>query len=173
MSELRDRAVEKLEKELGSISDKMKKQFAEPCIEYLKKRCDEEDSICEDILQEHKTWEKCYKYVCDQAAKALNRTNGPVWHETVFEWVEDYFHLDDKALEEKRAKEDAERKKRQAAAVQKAKEKKETKKRNGSAGGAKAGSADQPKEKPVPKEKPEPKKKSNEVEGQMDLFSLL
>ena len=163
MSELRDRAVEKLEKELGSISDKMKKQFAEPCIEYLKKRCDEEDSICEDILQEHKTWEKCYKYVCDQAAKALNRTNGPVWHETVFEWVEDYFHLDDKALEEKRAKEDAERKKRQADAAQKAKEKKGKTEVNVTVNV----SLDQN------KKKQESKKKSNEVEGQMDLFSFL
>lgn len=163
MSELRDKAVAKLDRELDAIKERGKKKFAEPCMEYLKKRCDEDGSICEDILQEHKTWEKCYKYVEDQARKALDGHSGPVWHETVYEWVEDYYHLDDKALEEKKAREEAERKKRQDENAKRAKEK--------AAKNKKAGK--QPAAAKAESEKPEPKKKSNEMEGQMDLFSML
>lgn len=165
MSDLRDKALEKLDKELASIVDDAKKKFAQPCIEFLRKRCGEDDSICEDILQEHKTWEKCSKYVNDQARKELGGSSGPVWHETVYEWVEDYFHLDDKALEEKKAKEEAERKKRQAENAKRAKEK--------AAKNSKAGKRPAAvKEKKAESEKPVQKKKANEIDGQMDIFSM-
>lgn len=165
MSDLRDRALEKLDKEYEKIDTDAKKKFAEPCMDFLKKRCGEDDSICEDILQEHKTWEKCRKYVEDQARKELGGSSGPVWHETVYEWVEDYFHLDDKALEEKKAKEEAERKKRQAenAKKEKGKSSKKGKARKQPAAG---------KEKKAESEKTVQKKKTNEIDGQMDIFSM-
>lgn len=91
----------------------------------------------------------------------------PVWHETVYEWVEDYYHLDDKALEEKKAKEEAERKKQQEEAAKKAKEKKKNKKKEKPEVNVTVNvSLDQHKEKPVSQ------KKTNEIEGQMDIFSL-
>lgn len=89
--DVKAKAISKLDSEFLSLKKESDKKFAEPCIDYLKKRCEEDSAICEDILQEHKTWQKCYDYVYDQAKKELNNTSGPVWHETVFEWVEDLF----------------------------------------------------------------------------------
>lgn len=168
MSDLRAMAIEKLDKEFGKIETDAKKKFAEPCMEFLKKRCGEDDSVCEDILQEHKTWEKCRKYVEDQARKELGGSSGPVWHETVYEWVEDYFHLDDKAIEEQRAKEEAERKKR---AEENAKKKRAAKKKTTQNGKAGKQPADV-KGKKSENEKAVQKKKTDEIDGQMDIFSM-
>lgn len=163
--DVKAKAISKLDSEFLSLKKESDKKFAKPCIDYLKKRCEEDSAICEDILQEHKTWQKCYDYVYGQAKKELNNTSGPIWHETVFEWVEDYFHLDDKAIEEQKAKEAAERKKKQEEAAKKAKKKqKPAKKEN------------KPNTKKVERktaEKPAPKKRAKEMEGQMDLFSMM
>lgn len=163
--DVKAKAISKLDSEFLSLKKESDKKFAKPCIDYLKKRCEEDLAICEDILQEHKTWQKCYDYVYGQAKKELNNTSGPIWHETVFEWVEDYFHLDDKAIEEQKAKEAAERKKKQEEAAKKAKKKqKPAKKEN------------KPNTKKVERktaEKPAPKKRAKEMEGQMDLFSMM
>lgn len=166
MSDLSDKAIAKLEAEFSKISNESKRKFAKPCIDFLKNRCGEDTAVCEDILQEHKTWEKCYQYVFDQAKKELNNSSGPVWHETVFEWVEDYFHLDDKAIEEQKAK--------LAEANQKAKKMKgkaSVKKKAESAKVEKAPKAEISTK--VPEEKPVRKKKTQDIEGQMDLFSMM
>lgn len=159
------KAISKLDSEFLSLKKESDKKFAEPCIDYLKKRCEEDPAICEDILQEHKTWQKCYDYVYGQAKKELNNTSGPVWHETVFEWVEDYFHLDDKAIEEQKAKEAAERKKKQEEAAKKAKTKQKSAKKENKPNTKKAESKTA--------EKHAPKKRTKEMEGQMDLFSMM
>lgn len=164
----RAEAIAKLDSELLRVERESDKRFAEPCIDYLKKRCGEDAGICEDILQVHKTWKKCHSYIMAQARKELNNTSGPVRSDVVFEWAEDYFHLDDKALEEKRTREDAERKKRQeeskkqpAKGKQKAAAKKpEPGKLAGQPSGKQA-------------EKLPPKKKAKEMEGQLDLFSMM
>lgn len=49
------RAKEKLEKELNDAKDK---NFADPVIKYLLKRCEEDDGLSSDVLQPHKTWAK-------------------------------------------------------------------------------------------------------------------
>lgn len=165
MSELRDRAIVKLDSEFSNLKKESEKKFAKPCMDYLKKRCEEDSAICEDILQEHKTWQKCYDYVYDQAKKELNNTSGPVWHETVFEWVEDYFHLDDKAIEEQKTKEAAERKKKLEEAAKKAKTKQKSAKKENKQNTKKAEGKTA--------EKPAPKKRTKEMEGQMDLFSMM
>lgn len=163
--DVKAKAISKLDSEFLSLKKESDKKFAEPCIDYLKKRCEEDSAICEDILQEHKTWQKCYDYVYDQAKKELNNTSGPVWHETVFEWVEDYFHLDDKAIEEQKAKEAAERKKKQEEAAKKAKTKQKSAKKENKPNTKKAEGKTA--------EKPASKKRTKEMEGQMDLFSMM
>ncbi|WP_379690413.1 hypothetical protein [Mediterraneibacter gnavus] len=45
------RAKEKLEKELNDAKDK---NFADPVIKYLLKRCEEDDGLSSDVLQPHK-----------------------------------------------------------------------------------------------------------------------
>lgn len=163
--DVKAKAISKLDSEFLSLKKESDKKFAKPCIDYLKKQCEEDLAICEDILQEHKTWQKCYDYVYGQAKKELNNTSGPVWHETVFEWVEDYFHLDDKAIEEQKAKEAAERKKKQEEAAKKAKTKQKSAKKENKPNTKKAESKTA--------EKHAPKKRTKEMEGQMDLFSMM
>lgn len=166
------KAVEKLRAELATVSDK-EKPFMEPCIEYLIKRCGESQSLAEDICQQHKTWKKCYGYIFSKAKTYLGGNSGPVRSDTVFEWVEDYYHLDDKAQEEKKAKEAAERQKK-AEERQKQPAKKTTK-TAASPKKPEIKEATPKKEKPAtPKlEAPKKKSKKNELEGQMDLFSML
>ena len=174
MSELSDKAIAKLEAEVKKISDKYERMSAEHCIDFLKNRCSEDTAICEDILQEHKTWEKCYMYVLDQAEKELNRTNGMVWHDTVFEWVEDYFHLDDESIEKYLAKKAEIRKAKLTGVNQKAGEiQKKTveKKKEGYVKKEKTSKAEIAAK--VPEEKPVRKKKTQDIEGQMDLFSMM
>lgn len=160
MSEFKEKAKEKLQKELAEAT---KDGFAEPIIGYLLKRCAEDDGLSEDVCLEHKTWKKCFDYIVAQAKKLKSSGNCvAVRDEVVYEWAEDYYHMDDKAEEERKAKEKAEREKKQ---------KEEQKKR----------SEEQAKKVSVPKntapaveKKAEPEApKKNRMEGQMDLFSML
>lgn len=165
MEDFKGKACEKLQGELEKANDK---QFADPVIGYLLKRCEEDNGLAQDVMQEHKTWEKCFKYIFDQARKQAKGNSAAVRDDVVYEWAEDYYHKDDKAEEEKKAKEEAERKKREAerkkkAADQKAADKKDPKKT--------AAKEDKAEEKPV--EPPKPKKNSKDMDGQMDLFSMM
>ena len=100
---LKQRAKEKLEKELNDAKDK---NFADPVIKYLLKRCEEDDGLSSDVLQPHKTWAKCFAYIYEQARKQRDGNCAAVRDDVVYEWAEDYFHLDDKAIDEKKKKEE-------------------------------------------------------------------
>ena len=157
-------AVKKLKEELEKSTNKA---FANPVIEHLLKRCEESESLCADIVQEHK----------------ISGKSGAVDDTIVYEWAEDYYHLDDKNIEEEKAKQETEEKKAQKQSADK--EKTKDKKKN---------TKTKEKQKLVPdennnvdsvensKEKSssvkttmdkQKKKDKNEVEGQMDLFSLM
>ena len=174
-------AVTKLQEELKKAKDK---SFADPIIKHLIERCRESESLASDVCQDHKTWEKCFKYIMDQARKLKSGNCAMVKDSVVYEWAEDYYRLDDKALEEKKAveaKEREEREKRQKADQQKRLDrmKKRAEKKAETAGKDKVAKeapkpeakADKPKKEPEKKEAP--KKRSNELEGQMDLFSMM
>lgn len=103
-------AVTKLQEELKKAKDK---SFADPIIKHLIERCRGSESLASDVCQDHKTWEKCYKYIYEQARKQAKGSSCAVRDDVVYEWAEDYFHKDDKAEEDKKAKEAAERKKKQ------------------------------------------------------------
>lgn len=171
-------AVTKLQEELKKAKDK---SFADPIIKHLIERCRESESLASDVCQDHKTWEKCYKYIYEQARKQAKGGSCAVRDDVVYEWAEDYYHRDDKALEEKKAVEAKEREKKQKADQQKRLDgmKKRAEKKVETAGKDKAvkeapkqeAKADKPKKEPEKKEAP--KKRSNELEGQMDLFSMM
>lgn len=156
-------AVTKLQEELKKAKEK-EKEFAEPVIKYLIERCKESESLAADICQDHKTWEKCYKYIYEAARTKLSGQSGPVRSDVVFEWAEDYYRKDDKAEEEKRAKEAAEKKKKEA---EKKKEKVAEKKP------AKVEPIKPAEKKVSEAPKPQPKKNNKDMDGQMDLFSLM
>lgn len=166
------RAKEKLEEELKKAKDK---SFAEPVMEYLLKRCTEDDGLAEDVCQKHKTWEKCFKYIYESARKLAKGSNScAVRNDVVYEWAEDYYHMDDKAEEEKRAKEKAEREKKQKEDQKKrieGMEKRKAAKSNEASPAPKANAKNEAEPKAAPAEKP--KKNNKDMDGQMDLFSLM
>ena len=166
---INEQAAEKLKTEM----DKSEKQpFAHPILAYLIDRCIEDSGLAEDVMQEHKTWNKCFSYICDQARK-MKRTGNcvAVEDQTVFEWAEDYYHKDDKAIEkekkkaaEKAKKEPKKAKKEPKKAEKKAKEKPELSK------GQQALKQIEKVNKDIKESTPA---KSNQLEGQMDIFSWL
>lgn len=161
---LKQRAKEKLEGELKNAKDK---NFADPVITYLLKRCEEDDGLAEDVLQNHKTWGKCYGYIYEQARKQKSGNCAVVRDDVVYEWAEDYFHLDDKAVEEKKKKEEKERRKSQKQEAEKRKQQNSKQKPTEERTPEKT-----PDAKPEKEVKKKPPKK-NEPEGQMSLFDLL
>lgn len=166
-------AVTKLQEELKKAKDKA---FADPVIKHLIERCEESESLASDICQDHKTWEKCYKYIYEQARKQAKGSSCAVRDDVVYEWAEDYFHKDDKAEEEKKAREKKAREKKQKEeskkldAVAKRAQEKAKKNKKEEKATEKKPAVTEPKK---TEKKEAPKKKSNELEGQMDLFSMM
>ena len=159
---VKQRAKEKLQKELKGVKDK---NFAEPIIGYLLKRCEEDEGVAEDVAQEHKTWDKCIDYIYKQARKQATGNHAAVRDDVVYEWAEDYYHKDDKAEEEKKAKKEAERK---------AKQKKEAEERKAKAKEKPAKTASVPQKKEeIPKEQPKSKRNGRDMDGQLDMFSMM
>ena len=60
------KAKQKLKEEVKEAKDK---EFADPIIRHLLKRCEEDPGMAEDIIQDHKTWLKCFAYIRGQARK--------------------------------------------------------------------------------------------------------
>lgn len=162
---VKQRAKEKLEKEMKADKDKT---FAEPVIGYLLKRCEEDEGLAQDVVQEHKTWKKCFDYIYSQARKQTKGNCAAVRDDVVYEWAEDYYHKDDKAEEEKKAKKEAERKKREAERKKKTADQKAADKKNPKQTTAKEDKAEEKQMEP-----PKPKKNSKDMDGQMDLFSMM
>ncbi len=90
---LKQKAREKLEAEKKKATQKY---FADPVIAYLIKRCEEDQGLAEDVMQEGKTWDKCFKYIVEQAGKQSNWRHTAVEDPVVYEWAEDYYHKENK-----------------------------------------------------------------------------
>ena len=86
---VKQKAREKLEAEKKKATQK---NFAEPVITYLLKRCEEDQGLAEDVMQEGKTWNKCFSYIVEQARKQSNGRSAAVEDQVVYEWAEDYCH---------------------------------------------------------------------------------
>lgn len=150
-----DGAEAKLKAELEQESQK---EFTDLVIQYLIRRCKESDSLAADICQEHKTLEKCYAYIYEKAREKLKGKSVLVREDVVYEWAEDYFRLDDKAVEENKAKEEEKRKKIVA----------EKRKQDAEQKGNNTTVASKP-----PRGVQKSNLKKNEVDGQMDFFSMI
>ena len=86
---VKQKAREKLEAEKKKATQK---NFADPVITYLMKRCEEDQGLAEDVMQEGKTWNKCFSYIVEQARKQSNGRSTAVEDQVVYEWAEDYYH---------------------------------------------------------------------------------
>ena len=145
------------------------KSFADPIIKYLMGRCEDDKGLSEDILQKHKTWEKCLSYVYSLARKQANGNCAAVRDEVVYEWAEDYYHKDDKAEEAEKAKKAEEAKKKAAERAAKSKASTGKPKSENKAAQEKGKS-------PAPAENAEEKRtrrNNKDLEGQMDMFSMM
>lgn len=86
---VKQKARKKLEVEKKKATQK---NFADPVITYLMKRCEEDQGLAEDVMQEGKTWNKCFSYIVEQARKQSNGRSAAVEDQVVYEWAEDYYH---------------------------------------------------------------------------------
>ena len=144
------------------------KGLPEKVFEYLEKRCSEDNGLAQDIMQEHKTWEKCYKFCENKARQQASKgaMGAMVEGNCLLEWIEDYYRKDDKAEEEEKARKEKERKEKWAA-----KQKEQRKEKRAEKKPAKKQEKEAPAEE-KPKPEPKPKKKSDQIEGQLDIFSM-
>lgn len=162
----KQQAEEKLKKELAAAEDK---SFADPIIGYLMERCWEDEGLAEDVVQEHKTWQKCFDYIYSQAGKQKKGNCAFVRDDVVYEWAEDYYHKDDKAEEEKKEKKAAEDKAKRAtdASAKKTKsaaERKTVRAKN---------TSNKAERVPAPPEPTKPKRNGKEMDGQLNMFSMM
>ena len=100
-------ACRKLRGELEGAADR---QFAEPVIGHLLRRCGEDGGLARDVAQAHKTWEKCLDYIFERARKQTKGSRAAVRDDVVYEWAEDYYRGDDGAEKEKAGKSAAKKK---------------------------------------------------------------
>lgn len=119
MSEVIDAAVKKLTGEDEKLD---KKSIAKSFSEYLVKKCQENVSFSEKVNQEQKTLEKCIAYVNQKARDYLDGHSGGVEDNVVFGWVDEYYNLDDAAIEAEKKRKQAEADKRAAEDRAKAEE---------------------------------------------------
>ena len=131
--------------------------------------------MAEDVAQEHKTWQKCFDYIYRQARQQAHGNCAAVRDDVVYEWAEDYYHKDDKAEEEKKAKKAAEDKAKKTATEKAKKVKSATGRKATKAKGnvEKTEKVSVPPKAETPKAPPKPKKNPKEMDGQMDLFSMM
>lgn len=173
---IKQKAKEKLEAEKKKATQK---NFADPVIAYLLKRCEEDQGLAEDVMQDGKTWNKCFDYIVDQARKVPRSGSGvAVEDHVVYEWAEDYYHKEEKPEPDKEAGASKPTKKKNAKAT--------SKKQKGESEEVKEVTTSVPepvserKEAVKTEKKEKPKKKETakkpdkpSMDGQMSLFDLL
>lgn len=93
-------AVEKLEaaKKTAGTQEQL-------ILDYLIGRAREDTGVAEDVMQEHKTFQKCMAYIMGKARKQATNGVAMIKDSTVYEWAEDYYHLDDAEQAKKEAEE--------------------------------------------------------------------
>lgn len=167
---VKQKAREKLEAEKKKATQK---NFADPVITYLLKRCEEDQGLAEDVMQEGKTWNKCFNYIVEQARKQSNGRSTAVEDQVVYEWAEDYYHKYEKpeTAKKEKSKKPATTKKTEAPTKKVTETKKDVQKTKDDS---------KVSEKPVKKDAASKQRKtektstkSSELSGQMSLFDLL
>lgn len=135
--------------------------------EHLVKRCGEDNGLARDVLQEGKNFVGLFAFVTRNARRMASNNCACVEDSVVYEWAEDYIRSaePEAETEPKKLKKPAPRLK--------------PKKKPAETGTKPQKPAEKPKPKPEPEPKPEkpkkekPKKeKQDNMDGQMDLFSL-
>ena len=167
---VKQKAKEKLEAEKKKATQK---NFADPIIAYLLKRCEEDQGLAEDVMQEGKTWNKCFNYIVEQARKQSNGRSTAVEDQVVYEWAEDYYHKYEKpeTAKKEKGKKPATTKKTEAPAKKVTEIKKDVQKTKND-----SEASEKPAKKDAASKQRKAEKtstKSSGLNGQMSLFDLL
>lgn len=167
---IKQKAKEKLEAEKKKATQK---NFADPVITYLMKRCEEDQGLAEDVMQEGKTWNKCFNYIVEQARKQSNGRSTAVEDRVVYEWAEDYYHKYEKpeTAKKEKGKKPATTKKTEAPAKKVTEIKKDIQETKDD-----SKVSEKPEKKDAASKQQKTEKtstKSSGLNGQMSLFDLL
>ena len=167
---VKQKARKKLEAEKKKATQK---NFADSVIAYLLKRCEEDQGLAEDVMQEGKTWNKCFNYIVEQARKQSNGRNTAVEDRVVYEWAEDYYHKYEKpeTTKKEKDKKPATTKKTEAPAKKVTEIKKDIQETKND-----SKVSEKPEKKDAASKQRKAEKtstKSSELSGQMSLFELL
>lgn len=167
---IKQKAKEKLEAEKKKATQK---NFADSIITYLLKRCEEDQGLAEDVMQEGKTWNKCFNYIVEQARKQSNGRSTAVEDRVVYEWAEDYYHKYEKpeTAKKEKGKKPATTKKTEAPAKKVTEIKKDVQKTKND-----SETSEKPAKKDAASKQQKTEKtgtKSSGLNGQMSLFDLL
>lgn len=167
---IKQKAKEKLEAEKKKATQK---NFADPIIAYLLKRCEEDQGLAEDVMQEGKTWNKCFNYIVEQARKQSNGRSTAVEDRVVYEWAEDYYRKYEKpeTAKKEKGKKPATTKKTEAPAKKVTEIKKDIQETKDD-----SKVSEKPEKKDAASKQQKTEKtstKSSGLNGQMSLFDLL
>lgn len=167
---IKQKAKEKLEAEKKKATQK---NFAESIIVYLLKRCEEDQGLAKDVMQEGKTWNKCFNYIVEQARKQSNGRSTAVEDRVVYEWAEDYYHKYEKpeTAKKEKGKKPATTKKTEAPAKKVTEIKKDIQETKDD-----SKVSEKPEKKDAASKQQKTEKtstKSSGLNGQMSLFDLL
>ena len=162
---IRDEAEEEYKEAKNEEEEALTKALMEQIIKYVTEKCETDPDYNALVIQEHKTWERCYQFMSEKAQKmAPTRRRGMlVEGSTIFAWMDEYYQADD--LAEVEAEIEAE-KKRAESIKRVEKLEKELKAKNAAKGKKAAPEAKK-------KQTPKAKKNSKDIEGQMDMFSMM
>lgn len=152
---------------------KLGKSIASETIAYLMERCEDDQGLAEDVIQDNKTWYKCLEYIVDQVKKWSGGASAAVKDHAVYEWAEDYYHKYEKpeTAKKKKDKKPATTKKTEAPAKKVTEIKKDVQKtKNDSEASEKSAKKDAASKQ---QKTEKTSTKSSGLNGQMSLFDLL
>lgn len=167
---IRDEAEVEYQEAKGEKAKALIKAKMEKVVKYISEKCKADPEYNALVIQDHKTWKRCEQFMLEKVKKAACAQYGMMMVDDsiCFEWMDEYYQADDlaevKAAEEE-ARKEAERKERL---------KKEEAKRAAKAKRKPAKAVPRPEKKEEePKQQPKPKKNNGDIDGQMDLFSMM
>lgn len=175
---IKQKAKEKLEAEKVLKTTKINgcmvdESITSATIDYLMKRCEDDQGLAEDVIQDNKTWYKCLEYIIDQVKKKSGGASTAVKYCVVYELAEDYYHKYEKPepVKKEKGKKPATTKKAEASTKKVAENRKDVQKtKNGSE------ASEKPAKKDAASKQQKTEKtstKSSGLSGQMSLFDLL
>lgn len=191
--------VEEAVRKLTSWKAANKNPYAQLICDHLIKRCRQDAGFAEDVMKQDKAWHTCFEYIRDKARKKAAGGCACIEDHIVYEWAEDYIRKAEEKKKEpgKKSQKPGKNKTKAQEICTKPEENAQSATENAQSEqdpvqDAQEVEQQKPEEKPVKAKKAKPKtelkklkaekvkpekpkkekKDKNEMDGQIDLFSL-